>query len=187
MVSQAVLGLAALIGGVLVITGTAELWHFYLIALMTGVAKAFDNPGRHSFVSEMVPMDRLANAVALNSASFNLGRLAGPGVAGLLIAAFGSGPALLVNAASFAAVILAMALMRPAELRPAPRAASGRGSVVDGLRYVRGRPDIVIVLVLVFVLGSLALNFQMTIALMATQVFDRGAEGYGLLLSLIHI
>lgn len=180
MVSQAMLGLAALVGGVLVVTGTAQLWHFYLIALATGLATAFDNPARQSFVSEMVPMDRLANAVALNSASFNLGRLAGPGVAGLVIAAFGSGPALLLNAASFGAVIFALTLMRSSELTPAPRA-TGRGGVREGLRYVRGRPDIMLVLLLVFVLGTFGLNFQMTIALMATEVFDRGAQGYGLL------
>lgn len=180
MVSQALLGLAALVGGILVVTGSAELWHFYLIALATGLATAFDNPARQSFVSEMVPMDRLANAVALNSASFNLGRLAGPGVAGLVIAAFGSGPALLLNAASFGAVIFALTLMRSSELSPATRA-TGRGGVREGLRYVRGRPDIMLVLLLVFVLGTFGLNFQMTIALMATEVFDRGAQGYGLL------
>lgn len=180
MVSQAMLGLAALAGGVLVITGTAQLWHFYLIALATGLATAFDNPARQSFVSEMVPMGQLANAVALNSASFNLGRLAGPGVAGVVIAAFGSGPALLVNAGSFVAVIFALSLMRAAELSPAPRV-RGRGSAIDGLRYVRGRPDIMLVLVLVFVLGTFGLNFQITIALMATEVFGRGAEGFGLL------
>lgn len=180
MISQAMLGLAALVGGVLVVTGTAELWHFYLIALATGLATAFDNPARQSFVSEMVPMDRLANAVALNSASFNFGRLAGPGVAGVVIAAVGSGPALLVNAASFGAVIVALTLMRGSELSPAPRA-SGRGGVRDGLRYVRGRPDIMLVLLLVFVLGTFGLNFQITIALMATEVFGRGAQGFGLL------
>ncbi|NYF97837.1 MFS transporter [Janibacter cremeus] len=186
MVSQAMLGLAALVGGVLVVTGTAQLWHFYLIALATGLATAFDNPARQSFVSEMVPMNRLANAVALNSASFNLGRLAGPGVAGLVIAAFGSGPALLLNAASFGAVIFALTLMRTSELSPAPRA-TGRGGVREGLRYVRGRPDIQLVLLLVFVLGTFGLNFQMTIALMATEVFDRDAQGYGLLGTILAI
>ncbi len=180
MVSQAVLGLAALMGAVLVLTGTAQLWHFYLIAFATGVATAFDNPARQSFVSEMVPMNRLANAVALNSASFNLGRLAGPGVAGVVIAAFGSGVALLLNATSFVAVIFALTLMRTSELTPAPRP-TGRGGVRAGLRYVRGRPDLVLVMLLVFVLGTFGLNFQITIALMATEVFDKGAQGYGLL------
>lgn len=186
LVTQAVLGLTALLGGLLVLTGTAELWHFYGLALMTGIATAFDNPARQTFVSEMVPRERLANAVALNSASFNLGRLIGPAVAGVMIAAIGTGPTLVVNAATFAAVMVALLMMRAGELSPAPRV-TGRGSALDGLRYVRGRPDIVLVLVLIFVLGTFGMNFQITIALMATRVFGRGAEDYGLLGSIMAV
>ena len=185
-VTQAALGLAALAGGVLVVTGTAALWHFYLLALVTGIATAFDNPTRQTFVSEMVPRERLSNAVALNSASFNLGRLIGPAVAGLVIAGIGSGQALLVNSLSFVTVIIALLSMRASELTPAPRV-TGRGSALEGLRYVRGRPDIVLVMVLIFVLGTFGMNFQITIALMATQVFGKGAEQYGLLGSVMAI
>lgn len=185
-VTQAALGLAALAGGVLVVTGTAALWHFYLLALVTGIATAFDNPTRQTFVSEMVPRERLSNAVALNSASFNLGRLIGPAVAGLVIAGIGSGQALLVNSLSFVTVIVALLSMRASELTPAPRV-TGRGSALEGLRYVRGRPDIVLVMVLIFVLGTFGMNFQITIALMATQVFGKGAEQYGLLGSVMAI
>ncbi|MCM3553854.1 MULTISPECIES: MFS transporter [Janibacter] len=186
LVAQATLGLSALIGGLLVVSGTAQLWHFYLLALLTGVATAFDNPARQTFVGEMVPAERLANAVALNSASFNLGRLVGPGVAGLTIAAIGSGPTMLANAVTFAAVIASLLLMRPSELTPAPRSAR-RGSVVEGLRYVRSRPDIKLVMVLIFVLGTFGMNFQLTIALMATQVFDKGSQEYGLLGSVMAV
>ncbi|MGN7248504.1 MFS transporter [Janibacter anophelis] len=186
LVTQATLGLTALTGGVLVLTGTAQLWHFYLLALMTGIAAAFDNPARQTFVSEMVPRERLTNAVALNSASFNLGRLIGPAVAGLVIAGIGSGQALLVNSLTFVSVIIALLCMRASELTPAPRV-TGRGSALEGLRYVRGRPDIVLVMVLIFVLGTFGMNFQITIALMATQVFDRGAEDYGLLGSIMAV
>lgn len=186
LVTQAMLGLAALVGGVLVVTGTAQLWHFYLLALVTGIATAFDNPARQTFVSEMVPRERLSNAVALNSASFNLGRLIGPAVAGLVIAGIGSGQALLVNSLTFVSVIIALLRMRASELTPAPRV-TGRGSALEGLRYVRGRPDIVLVMVLIFVLGTFGMNFQITIALMATQVFDRGAEDYGLLGSIMAV
>lgn len=185
-VTQAALGLAALAGGVLVVTGTAALWHFYLLALVTGIATAFDNPTRQTFVSEMVPRERLSNAVALNSASFNLGRLIGPAVAGLVIAGIGSGQALLVNSLSFVTVIIALLSMRASELTPAPRV-TGRGSALEGLRYVRGRPDIVLVMVLIFVLGTFGMNFQITIALMATQVFGKGAQEYGLLGSVMAI
>lgn len=186
MVTQTVLGLTALIGGLLVITGSAQLWHFYTLALMTGIASAFDNPARQTFVSEMVPAKRLANAVALNSASFNLGRLIGPAVAGVMIGVVGTGPTLLVNSVTFAAVLVALSSMRASELSPAPRI-TGRGSALEGLHYVRGRPDIMLVLVLIFVLGTFGMNFQITIALMATQVFGRGAEGYGLLGSVMAI
>ena len=186
LVTQAVLGLTALVGGLLVITGTAQLWQFYAIALITGIATAFDNPARQTFVSEMVPRSRLANAVALNSASFNLGRLIGPAVAGMMIAAIGTGPTLLANSLTFAAVIGALLMMRASELTPAPRV-TGRGSALAGLRYVRGRPDIMLVLVLIFVLGTFGMNFQITIALMATQVFGRGAEDYGLLGSIMAV
>jgi MFS family permease len=185
-ITQAALGLAALAGGLLVVTGTAALWHFYLLALVTGIATAFDNPTRQTFVSEMVPRERLSNAVALNSASFNLGRLIGPAVAGLVIAGIGSGQALLVNSLSFVTVIIALLTMRASELTPAPRV-TGRGSALEGLRYVRGRPDIVLVMVLIFVLGTFGMNFQITIALMATQVFGKGAEEYGLLGSVMAI
>ncbi|MFX4286993.1 MFS transporter [Janibacter sp. G349] len=186
LITQAALGLAALAGGLLVVTGTAALWHFYLLALVTGIATAFDNPTRQTFVSEMVPRERLSNAVALNSASFNLGRLIGPAVAGLVIAGIGSGQALLVNSLSFVTVIIALLSMRASELTPAPRV-TGRGSALEGLRYVRGRPDIVLVMVLIFVLGTFGMNFQITIALMATQVFGKGAEEYGLLGSVMAI
>src|SRR5699024_4370023 len=88
---------------------------------------------------------------------------------------------------SFGAVIIALTLMNGSELSPAPRAKGGRGSAIDGLRYVRSRPDILTVLVLVFILGTFGLNFQMTIALMATEVFDKSAEGYGLLVTILAV
>lgn len=184
--TQLTLALTALVGGLLVVTGTAALWHFYLLALLTGIATAFDNPARQTFVGEMVPRTRLANAVALNSASFNLGRLLGPAVAGLTIAAVGSGPAMLANAATFAAVIGSLVLIRRSELTPAPRSA-GHGSARDGLRYVRGRPDLQLVMLLIFVLGTFGMNFQITIALMATQVYDKGSQEYGLLGSVMAV
>ena len=186
LATQLTLALTALAGGLLVVTGAAALWHFYVLALLTGVATAFDNPARQTFVGEMVPRTRLANAVALNSASFNLGRLLGPAVAGLTIAAVGSGPAMLANAATFAAVIGSLLLIRRSELTPAPRAA-GHGSARDGLRYVRGRPDLQLVMLLIFVLGTFGMNFQITIALMATQVFGKGSQEYGLLGSVMAV
>jgi MFS family permease len=186
-VTQTSLALSALALGLLVVTGHAELWMVYSIALVTGIATAVDNPARQTFVSEMVPRDRLANAVSLNSASFNAGRLVGPGVAGLTIAAFGTGWTLLLNTLTFVAVLLALAAMTRSELRPAPVLARGEGAIRDGLRYVRSRPDIQLVMVLVFVLGTFGMNFQITMALMATREFGKGPEEYGLLGSVMAI
>ena len=186
-VTQTSLAVSSLALGLLVVTGTAELWMVYAIALFTGVATAVDNPARQTFVSEMVPRDRLANAVSLNSASFNAGRLIGPGVAGLTIAAFGTGWTLLLNTSTFVAVLLALASMRVGELRPAPALARGKGAIRDGVAYVRSRPDLQLVMALVFVLGTFGMNFQITTALMATKEFGKGPQEYGLLGSIMAI
>ena len=186
LVTQVALALSSLVLGVLVVTGTAQLWMVYAIALFTGVATAIDNPARQSFVSEMVPRDRLANAVALNSASFNAGRLIGPGIAGLTIAVFNTGVALLLNTLTFLAVLVALVLLRPSELRPAP-VTRGKGAIMDGVRYVRRRPDLILVMALVFVLGTFGMNFQITTALMATREFGKGPTEFGLLGSIMAI
>jgi MFS family permease len=184
--TQSALALTSLLTGALVVTGVVQLWHIYLLAFIQGVATALDNPARQTFVSEMVPHESLSNAVGLNSASFNGARLVGPGVAGLVIAGFGTGPAFFVNTLSFVAVLFALSRMRPGELNPAPRQ-RGKGQILEGLRYVRGRPDIVLIMALVFVLGTFGMNFQMTTALMATTVFHQGAGAYGLLGSIMAV
>ena len=185
--TQTALALSSLALGVVAVAGQAELWMVYVAALWTGVATAFDNPARQTFVSEMVPRDRLTNAVSLNSASFNAGRLVGPGVAGLTIAAFGTGWTLIINTFTFVAVLIALGSMRRGELRPAPRLARGSGAIKEGVRYVRSRPDIQLVMLLVFVLGTFGMNFQVTTALMATKEFGKGPEEYGLLGSIMAI
>ena len=164
----------------------AQLWQVYAIALFQGVVTAIDNPARQAFVSEMVPDDKLTNAVSLNSASFNLGRLIGPGLAGVVIALWGVGPALLLNTFTFVFVIVALLRLRSNELRPAPRV-KGRGGIREGFHYVRMRRDIQLVMLLVFVLGTFGMNFQITMALMATKVFDKGAGEFGLLGSIMAV
>jgi MFS family permease len=184
--TQSALALTSLLTGVLVVTGAVQLWHIYLLAFVQGVAAALDNPARQTFVSEMVPHESLSNAVGLNSASFNAARLIGPGVAGLVIATFDTGPAFFVNTLSFVAVLFALARMRPGELNITP-GHSGKGQIREGFSYVRGRPDIVLIMALVFVLGTFGMNFQMTTALMATAVFHKGAGAYGLLGSIMAV
>jgi MFS family permease len=184
--TQVSMGLLSLVLGLLVVTDTARLWEVYVLAGLLGVAAAIDAPARQSFVSELVPIEDLPNAVGLNSASFHGGRLIGPGIAGLLISWFGTGPVFLINAATFGAVVFSLTHMRLAELRPQPRTAT-KGSIREGLRYVRGRPDLILILAVVGMVGTFGLNFQLTSALMARLVFDKGAGQYGILGSIMAI
>lgn len=181
LITQSAMGFCALALGLLVVTNTVQLWHVYLLALLLGVGSAIDAPSRQAFVSEVVEAGDVPNAVALNATSFNLARLAGPGLAGLLIAWIGTGPAFLINAASFAAVILSLAKMRVNELHPAARAPRGKGQIREGLHYIRQRPDLMMIMVLVGLVATLTMNFQITNALMATSVFGMGPGEYGLL------
>ncbi|WP_288027398.1 MFS transporter [Arthrobacter sp.] len=185
--TQTAMGLCVLVLGLLVVTRTVELWHVYVLALLLGVASAFDAPSRQAFVSEVVAKEDVPNAVALNSASFNLARLAGPGVAGLVIALFGTGPAFLINAASFAAVIFSLWRMRVSELQPVVRVPRGKGQIREGFRYIRQRPDLMMIMGLVFMVGTFGMNFQITNALMATTIFHLGPGEYGLLGSVMAV
>ncbi|HYO38917.1 MAG TPA: MFS transporter [Nocardioidaceae bacterium] len=185
-VTQLMLAVPALVLGLLAVTGVAQEWHVYVLATIFGIGAAFDAPARQSFVSEIVDPDDLTNAVGLNSASFNLGRVIGPAVAGLLIAALGSGvPAtgavIILNALSYGAVIVSLQRMRQRELHPAKPAERHQGMIRDGVRYTLARPDLMLVLTIVGFAGTFGLNFQLTSALMATEVFDKGAGEYGIL------
>ncbi|HMO12028.1 MAG TPA: MFS transporter, partial [Actinotalea sp.] len=186
--TQAGQGVLALGLGVLVLAGHAQLWHVYVFALLLGVVSALDAPARQAFVTELVPTERLANAVGLNAASFNAARLIGPGVAGLLIAAVGSGWVFVINGVSFGATILSLTLMRVADLQRVERqVGSRRGQLRAGLRYVRGRTDIVLIMVVMAVVSAFGLNFQLTSAMMARTEFGRGAGEYGIIGSVLAI
>ncbi|MDN4473964.1 MFS transporter [Demequina zhanjiangensis] len=173
--------------GAIVLSGHAQLWHVYAFALGLGVVTAFDNPARMAFVSDLVPPANLANAIGLNSASFNAARLIGPGLAGLLIAWIGSGWVFVLNGFTFLATIVALLLMRGGELQKQHRVPRQPGQVIEGVRYVRGRPDIIAILVVVGVVGALGLNFQLTAAMMARVEFGRGPEDYGIIGSILAI
>jgi len=190
--TQLMMALPAAMLGILAITGLAQPWHVYVLAFLFGVGTAFDAPARQSFVVEMVGTDDLANAVGLNSASFNTARIIGPAAAGGLIALLGSGVTatawpILINGVSYLAVICSLRLMDPRSLHPSKRAERGRGAVREGVRYVRSRPDLLLLLATVFFVGTFGMNFQMTTALMATEVFDKGAGEYGLLGSIMAV
>lgn len=190
--TQSVMGATALLMGALAITGTINVWHVYVLTFLFGTASALDVPARQAFVNEMVDDKNLANAVGLNSASFNLARMIGPALAGLLIAMMGSGVGatgwvIIINGISYAAVVVSLLLMRQSEMTPTKPIGRAKGQLRDGVRYVRSRPDIILILAIVFSAGTFGFNFQMTTALMATEVFGKGAGEYGLLGSILAI
>ena len=184
--TQATMALASLLLGVIAVLGVAETWHVYVIALAFGVGAAFDGPTRQAFVSEMVGPDDVTNAVGLNSAAFNTARIVGPALAGLLIGLLGGGMeatgwVILINAASYLAVIWQLERMDTRALHSPAPAGRRPGMLLEGLRYLRGQPKMLMILVLVFFAGTFGMNFQMTSALMATEVFGKGASEFGLL------
>ena len=180
MITQAIVGGLALILGVLALTGEVRIWHVYVLAFALGLVTVVDNPTRQTFAVEMVGKADMPNAIALNSAVFNLGRIAGPAVAGLVISAVGTPAAFLVNAASYAAVIIGLKLMRPSDLHPAEPKPRAKGQLREALAYVRARPSLWTLMVLVFFVATFGMNFQVTNALMSRLVFHAGAGAFGL-------
>lgn len=179
LVTQTLLALLGVALGVLLLAGAMDLILMYALAAGLGVITAFDNPARQAFVSDLVAHENMSNAVALNSASFNVARMVGPALAGVVIVAVGTGWVFLINAATFAAMIIALVMIRAHELTP--RAPIGRASrATDGFRYVAHRADLIIVFLLVFVVGGIGMNFPIIASTMALE-FGQGADGFGLL------
>jgi MFS family permease len=187
MLTQATMGVLALILGVLTIAGVIRLWHVYVFALLSGAAGALDAPVRQTFVAEMVGDPDLPNAVALNSTSFNAAQMIGPAVAGLLIANVGIGWAFLLNGLSFAAVVISMAFFRLSELRASVRAHRTTSGFQEGFRYVWRRPDLRAILIMLFLIGTFGLNFPIFISTMAVNVFHSDARAFGLLSSIMAV
>nr|WP_217509595.1 MFS transporter [Pseudarthrobacter sp. C4D7] len=187
MWTQLAMGFTALAIGLLVVTGTAQLWHAYVAAFCLGLASAVDAPARQAFVSELVGQDNISNAVALNSASFNTARLTGPAIAGVLIAWVGTGPVFLLNAASFAAVLVSLFRIRTTQPAPVAKGERSKHQVAEGIRYVRRRPDLMLIMVLVGILGAFGMNFPVINSLMATTEFSMGPGEFGLLGSIMAV
>jgi MFS family permease len=180
MATQASMGLLALILGLLAITHTVQIWHVYALAFALGMVTVVDNPTRQAFATEMVGRGGLANAIALNSAVFNLARIAGPAVAGLVISLLGTPAAFLVNAASYGAVLISLKLMRVSELHVVERPPRAKGQLREAMRYVKERPALWMTMVLIFFVATFGMNFQVTNALMSREVFHTGAGRFGL-------
>jgi MFS family permease len=187
MLTQATMGVLALVLGVLTIAGAVRLWHVYVFAFLSGSAAALDAPVRQTFVAEMVGDADLPNAVALNSTSFNAAQMIGPAVAGLLIARVGIGWAFLLNGLSFAAVLISMSFFRLPELRTSARAHRTTSGFLEGLRYVWRKPDLRAILIMLFLIGTFGLNFPIFISTMAVNVFHSDARGFGLLSSIMAV
>lgn len=185
--SQSFIAICAVLTAFLLISNTAHLYHIYILAFLTGTAAAIASPARQAFVGELVPDCDLPNAVAFNSAAFNGARLVGPAVAGLVIAVVGPGYIFAINAIIYLIPIFTLIMMRSAELLVANKVAKEPGQIMEGIRYVKNRSDIIAIILIVTVVGALGLNFQLTQAVMATQVFHKGAGEYGILGSIMAI
>ncbi|HVW69839.1 MAG TPA: MFS transporter [Steroidobacteraceae bacterium] len=185
--TQSLLGVLALGLGLLTVTGIVRLWEVYGFAFLLGCVTAFDTPARQAFVSELVGEDDLSNAVALNSTSFNAARMVGPAVAGVLIAGIGTGWVFILNAATFAAVLASLGCLRLRELHTSLRPVRSPDHLAEGFRYVRKRPDLRAILLMLFLIGTFGLNFAIFISTMAVRVFHAGAGQYGILNSILAV
>jgi MFS family permease len=183
--TQALMGLLALGLGLLTLSGLVKLWHVYGFALALGCVSAFDAPARQTFVSELVPEQHISNAVALNSSSFNLARLVGPALAGVLIDKLGTGWVFLLNAGSYVALLGGLVALRSGELIPAHRGRLAGTSLLDGFRYVWRRRDLRVIFTMLFLIGTFGLNFPIYISTMSVSVFHRGSGAFGLLSSMM--
>jgi MFS family permease len=182
-----IMGGAASLGlGVLVMTDLIALWHVFVLAAVLGISTAIDAPVRQAFTTEVVGQSDLPNAVSLNSANFNAGRLIGPAISGGLIAAFGTGPSFIINGLSYLFVIAALLNLNEKGFFHQDRPKSD-GSIREGIAYAKARPDIYVVMLMVFFLATFGLNFQIFNALMATQEFGLGPASFGLMGTFIAI
>jgi MFS family permease len=179
--TQSALLLQATVFTTLVATGTIQIWHVYILAAVQGLVNAVDNPARQAFVPELVGREGLVNAIALNSMLFNGARIVGPAVAGLLIANLGIPPALFLNAVSFLAVIGGLLLMDPRAFTSRTRPASGPlgRRLLEGLRYVRHTPAVLLIMLLMGAIGTFGYNFSVVLPLVAGFLLKTSAAGFG--------
>jgi MFS family permease len=180
LVSEAVMAALALIPAVLVMTGTARLSTLYALALALGLTTVVEKPALQAFIADSVAPEHLLSALAFNSAVLNLARMAGPALTGPLIVLFGPGPAFLANAFSYLTVVVCLLRMDRRAIRPAPPVPRAKRQVRAGLRYVRDHRDLALTLTLVAIVAAFGMNFQITTALMITQVYQAPAAFFGL-------
>src|ERR1700754_3681153 len=178
---QSMMGVLALLVGLLTITGSVRLWEVYVLAFLLGMNNSFENPARQSFVLEMVGPTDLRNAVSLNSVLVNSARAIGPAVAGIVIATGGIGVCFLLNAASFVAVVVSLSRLDVSKLRPSTPAPRAPGQLREGLSYVRRTPKLAVPLLMMGLVGCLAYEFQVVLPIVASETFAGDARTYGFL------
>ncbi|MBV6757993.1 MFS transporter [Rhodococcus opacus] len=176
---QTLMGVQALVLGILTVTGTVHLWHVYVLALVLGLNQCFETPTRQSFLLEMVGAEQLRNAVSLQSVLTAMARMVGPAVAGLVIAAGGVGLCFLLNAASFVAVVVSLLTLDVSQLNPSPPTTRARGQLREGLAYVRQSSELTVPLTMMALVGCFALEFPVVLPVIADQTLDAGPGAYG--------
>lgn len=182
-VLQAIMGVQALVLGLLTVFHVVHFWEICVLAVFLGVNNAFENSPRQSFIREMVGVDHLRNAITLNSVTVNAARAVGPGVAGILIAAVGVGICFLLNAASFVAVVASLLMMNRSQLRPSPPTPRAKGQLREGLKYAAHTRNIMVPLCMMGLVGLLAYEFQVSLPVLAQHTFHGGSEVFGFMTS----
>lgn len=181
LITQTAMAVQSLLLGYLTITGAVTLSSLYTLAFALGTATAVDTPARNAYISELVTRERVAAAVSLNSAQFNVARILGPAIAGLTVAAVGTGPVFLINAASYLAVLYGLITIRPDEPCKPCRPQRGGTRLTDAFRHITATPELLLPLTVIGFVGTFGLNFQVTISLVAITVFHSGAAAFGYL------
>lgn len=184
MITQSLSLLQALVMALLTLSGVVRPWHIIALAALLGAINAFDIPARQAFIVELVGPDHLPNAIALNSTGFNVARVVGPAIGGLLVAAVGEGICFLLNAVSYLAVLWGLWLIRvDARLTRRPTQVTGASAVAAGVRYAIARPELTRVLALVGVVSAVAISYRTFLPAMARNILGVGAWRYGLLMA----
>ena len=181
MITQASSMVVAAVLAALAFAGVDVVWPYFVLAFCGGAALVFDAPNRHALTFRLVGRDELPNAIALNSSLFNAGRVIGPALGGVLIAAFGVGWCFAFNSLSFLAVLAALALMRASELYPVERSKRASGAIREGLAYVWRTPPVLVVIAITAVVGGLGFNFRVLLPVLASKTLHASAAVFGVL------
>ncbi|MER7841277.1 MFS transporter [Streptomyces sp. NPDC096040] len=181
LLTQTAMAAQSLLLGLLTVVGAVNLLSVYALAFALGTATAVDSPARNAYISELVARERVATAVSLNSAQFNVARILGPALAGLTVAAFGTGPVFLANAVSYLAVLYGLITIRTVEPSDPGHSPPGRTRLRDAFRSIAASPDLLLPICVIAFVGTFGLNFQVTISLVAVTVFHSGAAAFGYL------